>query len=389
MIISKTSVQSYYDVGIFSAAMSFSNIFFAIAVFGARNFQVSDINHEYSDVQYHTLRIMTCIGAAIICVVSAFILGYRHDILFAIIVFMIYRVFDAYSDLFYGYSQVNGHLEYAGYSMFIKGIMICVLFALLLILTQNLIIAMFSLILSTASLNIFYDQRKAYNHSGLKKMSMKQLIAEFPGIKSLFWACLPLMLNSLIMPLLLAVPRLLIEKIYSAELLGIFTSVTAPTVIISTFVSAAALPLIPSTTKAWQSGKRGKILAYVILPIFLIVCCCIIGIPFILRFGGDILRILYTSAISGYVDLLVIAIITSCILACVILCSNMLISMRKIKAMLSFRLIACIGVFFISGLFIKKWGIYGAAYAIGFAYTFEFILQILFIGYNVFYIKKH
>lgn len=401
MIISKVSYRSYYDVGIFSAAMSYGNIFFAVAAFGVRGFQISDINHEFSEQQYYMLRILTCVGATMACVLSALSLGYRGDILFAITVYMIFKAIDAYSDLFYGYSQVNGHLEYAGYSMAAKGIIICVLFSLVLSAFQNLIAAMSSMFLSALIVNIYYDQRKARNLCGLKRSSLMVFISEIPGIKRLFIACTPLMLNSLIMPLLLAVPRLLIEKIYSSpdyatiygprygtELLGIYTSVTAPTVLISTFVSAAALPLIPASTRAWQARNKGRVMAFVFFPVIAVALCCAAGMPLVLHFGGDILRILYTAKISGYVELLVIAVITSSILACVILCNNILIAMRRMKAMLVFAIAACVTVIMFSVPVIKLWGMYGAAYTLGLAYSIELLLQLGYICYYIFYKRK-
>ena len=256
MAISKLSQRSYYDVGVFSVAMTFGNIFFSIANFGAREVQISDINNEYNNKEYHSFRIMTCVVAIVLCVLCALFLGYREDIIIAITIFIVYKAWDAYSDVFYGFSQVYGHLEYAGYSMLIKGFLIFGFFTLILSLTQNILLSMLSLVFSSAGTNIFYDQRKVGLLSKSQKINLKEFLFYIFKLKKIFLVTFPLMLNTIIIPLMIAVPRLLIEKIYDAKLLGIFTSVTAPTVVISTFISTAALPLIPSIAEAWLNGKR-------------------------------------------------------------------------------------------------------------------------------------
>ena len=45
-------ISGYEDAGILSIVISFTNIFYFIALFGVRNFQVTDINHEFTDRDY-------------------------------------------------------------------------------------------------------------------------------------------------------------------------------------------------------------------------------------------------------------------------------------------------------------------------------------------------
>ncbi|WP_319475413.1 hypothetical protein [Marispirochaeta aestuarii] len=388
MVISKLSLRSYYDVGVFSIAMSFGNIFFSIAHFGARELQISDINNEYKNNEYHAFRIITCLGSIVLCVICALVLGYREDIIIAITIFIVYKAWDAYSDVFYGFSQIYGHLEYAGYSMFIKGILIFGFFTMILTLTQNIQLSMLSLVFCSAGTNILYDQRKVAQLSKSQKIELREILSYIPKFKKIFLVTFPLMLNTIIIPLMIAIPRLLLEKIYDAKLLGIFTSVTAPTVVISTFITTAALPLIPSMAEAWLNGKRMKFIAILGIPAIIVLLICLSIIPFALRFGGMLLTILYTEEISSYVSLFVLAIVVSCLLSCVVLFNNTLVSMRKIKELIIFSLIACFTVMIVSIPFIKKWALYGALYALGIAYSFQFILQFTYILYKLIAVRK-
>lgn len=382
-IISKVSQKGYYDVGVFSLAMTFCNIFTTFSTFASRGYMVSDIKGEYTTHEYVSMRLGTVLVSCISCIAIAMFLGYRGETMAAIICYMLYRCCDAYSDVFHGIMQMNGKLIYAAYGMIAKSVLCTILFMVSLWKFQNLIFSMSIMVIVGVLINIFYDQRKVRaEYKTLLSEKLRTSIHTWP----LLIKCFPLMINGVVMTMLVAIPRLVLEKSYSTDMLGVYTSVTAPTVIISTFATSLATPLLPYCSRMWLKKDRKGIYTILFGPMIFVLICCLIGIPIAKVFGGSILAVLYTKEISGYVNLFIIACVTACILACVTLANNMLLAARLTKNIVAFSGIACIITSMLAIPFVRKWGMYGAAYTLTFAYSIELLVQIIFL---IILIRKH
>ena len=86
------NIGDFSDAGLLSIAMSVSATFQTVAMFGIRNFQVSDVENKYSDTCYVTLRSVTCIFSLALCMGFSLISGYRSGQLLAIFLFMLFRL---------------------------------------------------------------------------------------------------------------------------------------------------------------------------------------------------------------------------------------------------------------------------------------------------------
>ncbi|MDO4287872.1 MAG: hypothetical protein Q4C55_01675, partial [Eubacterium sp.] len=81
-------LSGYGDAGILSLAMSLTNMFYCIAIYGIRNYQVSDINEKYSSDIYVTTRLLTSILAFLVCIAFVWMSGYQETTFIAIILYM-------------------------------------------------------------------------------------------------------------------------------------------------------------------------------------------------------------------------------------------------------------------------------------------------------------
>ena len=79
----------YEELGVFSLAMSISNVGFTVAAWGIRNYQVSDVAHKYSDTEYLFTRVVTSIIAFGGVVAFAFICDYSGRQRMAIALYML------------------------------------------------------------------------------------------------------------------------------------------------------------------------------------------------------------------------------------------------------------------------------------------------------------
>ena len=76
-----TNLGAFHDAGLLSVAMSVSATFQTLAMFGIRNFQVSDVREKYSNTCYVQLRLLTCLAALVGCLLCSLILRYEGEAL--------------------------------------------------------------------------------------------------------------------------------------------------------------------------------------------------------------------------------------------------------------------------------------------------------------------
>ena len=71
-------IAGFESAGIYSVAISFTNIFFVLSSFGVKAYQVSDINKKFDDNIYLSSRVITCVLAFLLCCVTAAFYNYIY-----------------------------------------------------------------------------------------------------------------------------------------------------------------------------------------------------------------------------------------------------------------------------------------------------------------------
>lgn len=92
--------SSLYSSGLLAAAMSVSLTFRSIAYFGVHDFLVSDARNKYTFSDYWGLRIITGITAFFLCLIFSFISSYDAESIYAVMLYMLFRLSESFSDFF-------------------------------------------------------------------------------------------------------------------------------------------------------------------------------------------------------------------------------------------------------------------------------------------------
>ena len=134
-------MDSYESAGYLAIAITASSTYLQIALYGMRNFQISDVRGEYQPGEYVCSRFLTCLFAVIACShISAFSYsGYQY---WCVEAFMLIRLAEAFVDVLYGEDQRFDRFDYIGKSYILRGIATIVMFVLGLKLTGDLFIAL-------------------------------------------------------------------------------------------------------------------------------------------------------------------------------------------------------------------------------------------------------
>ena len=162
---------------------------------------------------------------------------------------------------------------------------------------------------------------------------------------------------------LATVVRVSIKNHMGQDLLGIYSTVASPTVIVQLLASVVFSPFLPLFAKAYNSGNKKLFSQY----IKKIVVCIIIGFIFVniatILFGKWGLQILYNSDIASHYELLLPLVWCTFFAAAVWLFAGTLISIRAIKPLVCGMTVAFSINYVLSDLLVTSFGLNGASYS--------------------------
>ena len=345
----------YETAGLFSLAIAITNSFFGIASYSMRSYQVSDVNGDYSRNAYVESRIITCVGFFVVCVGYTIISGYDSYTAICVVVYSLFKVSEAMSDVFQGILQLRFRLDYVGISFSVKGLFEFLGFLIAILVFGDLLSALIALTVVSFAIVAFYDYRKA-------REGQKEDLAPFKTVKALLVACLPMALYGLLFNAAGQVPRIFIEWGMGAEALGYYTSIAMPVVIIQVSASFIFSPLVTPLAQYVSDGDRQSFLALlkkVVLSIAVIAAVSFVG--FYLA-GEWLLMLLFGDSIAPYTYLLLPLVGCTVLTALSWFIANLVTILRQLKALVIASFACLLIVLLGSAPFIQLFGMNGASF---------------------------
>lgn len=372
--------KDYWPVGMFGLAMTVTNSFSSIASFGMRSFQISDIRKVYTNEDYIMSRRISCAAAYLACAVYSIIIGTSAMEVICILIYMIMRVVDSTEDVYQGVLQTNWRFDVIGKSFLARGTLQLISFVGVFLLTQELYLTFLAMAVSDWVILQFYDKRKTKEIAGLGEIKYDKRII------NLFKSCIKLVLYYFMVASLATVVRVSIKGMCGMDELGIYSTVSAPTVIIQLTASVIYSPFIPGIAKTYFSGDKEKFIGY-IKKIFAIIAVAFV----ILNLGGYFLghwglELLYSTDIANHDEYLLPLIWCTFFAACVWFFAGMLIAIRKSTQLIIGAGIAFVLNYIINKPLIAKFGPNGGSYSQVIA---EVLLMIIFVIMIIFNIRRY
>ncbi len=354
-------ISGYDAAGVLSLAMSATTAPALVALFNVRSYQVSDIKDEYSTNAYIKSRTFSNVLAFVICIGIVLVGGYNSQKSAAILVFMILKVIEGYADVYYGVEQKHERLDYCGISMILRGVGIIVPFVLGLYLWDNVLVALLLVIAINAVILLLWDVRlvRRWGEEEVTQ-SKKQITNE---VKRLLITCYPLAIVAFLNALSVNISKMALEQYYGSEVMGYFSSVASPTLVVQLAATTIFAPLMTPLTEAFQSMnkqafwricKRFSVLATGLTVV------CLIGSKLLAHWG---LVFLFGIEIEPYVYLFVPAIIVSVLLAVNAVLYGICTLVREIKSQYAIGLAAIIVAVVASLTLVKTYGMDGLIWA--------------------------
>jgi len=377
-LIAKHSGAGHYrDAGIFAVAASFGNIFRVVSAYGLRLYQVSETGDASVDQPYIVSRVVTVLIGAVLCFAGSILFGYDTEQIWAINVYMVFNNICAFADVLYGVMQRHGRIDLSGISMTLRGVLTTIVFGVCLFLSNDLILSLWALAISAALILVFYDvpMTNRYYRIQLRRTDF-QASAPYQLLKRGF----PMLLFSVFLTLITFAPRILLERMAGHADVGIFTYVFTPTVVISTFASGVLMPYITKMTEYWDARDDQKLRNAFFAPFGMILLIGVCGVGFSYLLGRWMLTLLYDAIVGEHTSLLVIAVVASTLLSLSACCNNILIVVRRMKALTYLNAVGLLLTMAACYWLIPLYGMYGAGYAMVLGVTIELFATAPFLA---------
>lgn len=353
-----TRLFGYEDAGVLSLAMSISATFQTVALFGIRNYQVSDIEDKYSDSTYVGFRGICCFTALILCMMFSFVNSYDSNQMWAIFWFMMYRLAENYSDVLHGIAQKNNRLDIAGKAFAIKGLETIIFFLLGYYLFKNLVVAITIMAMGS------WVTTWAYDYVCIKKMSDIHLTDKLKNCFLLGKETVPLCIYMFLLSAISTVPKYILEKMCDATALGAYSSIYAPALLIQ---AAAGYIYSPFATQFAEYYTSKEVCNF--KKMFKQLSVVILGVAIVILIGGSVLgewvlQLLFGPGIIAYIELLLPILFSTFATAYLAFLCMLQIVIRDFKGLICGCLCGVLLCCILTPLAINMFGINGASYGL-------------------------
>ena len=250
LLIVITRLNGVGDSGLFSFAMSLSVVFWAISLWGGRTYQVSDVKKEFSSGDYIVVRFISSLIVAVFSISFCILSGYDLIKTELIMVLVSFKILESIADSMYGVLQIHNKLYIVGISLTMKSVFGFMIFAIVDILTKNIVYGALSIFLVNIVVVIFYDipWMKHVESVGLTKKNIMQAGKIMKKTAEVFVVVFLTMFS-------LNIPRYFLDK-YHYDQIGYFGIMAMPITLLTLFISFV---LQPNVVNLSELLKRKKI----------------------------------------------------------------------------------------------------------------------------------
>ena len=327
---------SYETGGMLSLAVSLTNVFYVLATFSIRVFQASDTAGRFPASRYVSTRVVTSLFGTALCVVFTLCnRQYSAAQSWSIILYMVFKLSESLVDTLAAEQQKAWRMDYCGRSFFMRGVASLGSFVLMLVLTGSLPLALLVMAAVTMPIVLLYDWRIVTRLTGRIRLDLRR--SEWQPLLAAAW---PMMVNSLMMTMMTAIPKYMLERCFGSTVMGIYGSIATPAVIVQAGCSFVYSPLIAPLSEQYNRGDIAGFRKTVLTALG-----AVLGFTLLMLGGAAVLgewglRLLFGESILPYAPLLIPVLLTSLCMALLYFFEVPLTIMRRLKTMTAIHLCA-------------------------------------------------
>lgn len=347
----------FEDTGILQLAISVTNIFYTVACYVPRTFQISDLKGEYSSGEYVGMRLISCALSLLLCAGYVLILRYSPKLTACILGYMLFKCLEAVSDVFRAYAQISYRMDLEFVSYLIRGILSLAVFVLVFSLTGEILYAIAAMAAASFAAVLLIDLRIAARFTRIRPA----LRAE--GLRNAAVTCFPMVAASVIDNAYAAVPRQLLERLSGAEALGYYASIATPIVFVQLCAVSVFNPLLMKFTELFENRDTKGMKRFLLRTSLALAGFCAAALAGAALVGEFMYVLLYGEGIRAYCGLMYAAVIYSAAVALCWLLSNVLIILRRQRERMIAAVLGFLLILVLSRPLLQSCGMNGVSYA--------------------------
>lgn len=364
LIVSRMQTSEVADQ--FSLATSIGNLWIIIGQFQVRNYQATDVNSSHPFSAYFFTRLLTVVLMLITLLPYLRIINYdfTNSSLMIITWIIVYRVADAFSDLFQGYFQQHGRLDIAGKAMVYRYALSVLIILFGLLLSQSMVLTLTVLAFFNLFFVFVYDYAyfKLFDKLSFRNSFSRNTIDEsFKIIR----VCFSLFIYGFLLTLVFNEAKLSISGAYAKGIVEAGAQRDYNILFMPVFFMSLCIlvvrPLITQMAELWQR-KQFQVFYKMFLKILLLTLSIGIVITFLTYLiGVNVLSLIFGLDLLKYKLELTILVLSGVLYSFSIILENILIIMRKHYYLLSVYILMFIVTKIITTELVNKYQIMGAS----------------------------
>ena len=361
MVITRTNGLD--DAGIFSIAYAVASLLYFIGEYGARKYQVSDVNEELPFVAYHTHRVITCIimmiASIIYSVYGWVVLSYSFNKVYILLMICILKAIEAYQEVYSARFQQMGRLDIGAKTNLFRTVVSMVASMATLVVTHNMVIAM---TVWTVVALISFLGSSVLCAPDYCKIELKWNREQFSKISI---DCFPLFAGCFFLLYVGNAPKYAIDACMSDADQACYNFIFMPVFAVGLFANFVFNPILVDLAKRWDEGDYQSFGRMVTRQIGIIIAITVLAIGVALTFGAPVLGILYSTDLIPYKKDLVILMIGGGMLALVNFFNVVITVTRHQRYLMIGYFAGAILAAIFSNKAVSGWGITGASVLYG------------------------
>jgi len=389
MTVITPRIGSSTDAGIFTLALSVSNICTAIATYSINFYISTDVEKNLNDKIYIYFGVTTTLISLIISLIICFCFGYHTQPLVfgAILLFYIFKCTENISIVTTASIQRSGKLYIADCALIVKALLCVSVFSITLFFSKNILLS-FGIIAIFGVLYFFFVDFRIFKKYTNFSLNFEK--NEYKKSLRLFLLALPVFIYGLAFASIVSFPRMVLDGLFTKEVIGYFGTMAAISTLIQSSLSAIMIPFLPKISILYKENKNKELIMLIIKFVIFVIAATLAAFVCACFLDKWLMKILYPndSEAIKYAMYFKWIIVSTGVQAFVIISCLTLIAFRKLKELIFSASIGISVMFLLSNLLIYSRGIYGIITTYIISYGIMLIISAAFIIYNLYKRKK-
>lgn len=293
MLAMVSQISTVEQTGCFAIAFTTAQILYIVGLLGVPHYHMTDYEEKYNFVDYASVRIFSILMMAIGCVCVIWGLHYTAEKVTYTIGLTVLMMLNVVGELYQCLFFQKKRLDLSGSALFYRTFFSLILFCAALLVTRNILIAIFVQVLVNFSITLYYACVVA------RPFLNQKATLSSNNVRALIWECFPIFISLLFMNLIINASKFGIEFLLDNETQGYYNMIFMPVQVINMGSQFILKPILNRFAELIYGNQNKKFVILLrqqilLVALFTILCCFATywwGAPVLgIFYGTDLLR---------------------------------------------------------------------------------------------------